>query len=315
LVLIVRFFGKVMPLRAPRTSPDQWVALAAVVDHGSYQGAAAILHRSASTLNYQVQRLQQALGVALLEVRGRRAVLTPHGATLLQRARGVLAELESLEAFAGSLQAGFEPALTLVVDAAYPRDRLLRALAELKGACPQTRLELEDAVLSGAEDAIVDARADVVITARVPRGVLGDWLYETTFVAVAAPSHALHALERPATGHDLARHTQVVLRDSGTRAPRDEGFLGADVRWTVGSLEASRAAVVAGLAYAWLPEHVVADDLAAGRLRPLAVEAGATRRVPLYLVLVHAANAGPAARIAAEVLHRHSIGGAAGADS
>lgn len=296
-----------MPLRLPRTTPEQWVALAAVVDHGGYQGAAEALHRSASALNYQVARLQEALGTALLEVQGRRAVLTAHGAVLLKRARGMLGELDAIEDLARSLRAGFEPELRLVVDAAYPRARLLTALAELQASCPQTRLELADAVLSGAEDAILDGSADVVVTTRVPPGVLGDWLYEATFVAVAAPTHALHALGRAVTPHDLARHTQVVLRDSGTRAPRDEGFLGADVRWTVGSLEASRAAVEAGLAYAWLPEHAIGDAFASGRLRRLELETGATRRVPLYLVLVRGADAGPAARVASEVLHRQSL--------
>jgi DNA-binding transcriptional LysR family regulator len=296
-----------MPLQLPRTSPDQWVALAAVVDHGGYAGAGEALHRSASALNYQVQRLQETLGVRLLEVEGRKARLTPHGEALLRRARGLLGELDAIEAFAASLRAGFEPALRLVVDAAYPRSRLLAALAELQGACPQTRVELADAVLSGAEEAVQDGIADVAITPRVPRGFLGDWLYETTFVAVAAPTHPLHALGRAVTRHDLSLHTQVVLRDSGTRTPRDEGFLGADVRWTVGSLEASRSAVVAGLAYAWLPEYVVAADLHAGRLAALALDAGVTRRVPLYLVLVRGDAAGPAARIAAELLHRHSL--------
>lgn len=296
-----------MPLRLPRTTPEQWVALAAVVDHGGYQGAAEVLHKSPSALNYQVARLQESLGTPLLEVQGRRAVLTAHGAVLLKRARALLGELDAIEDLARSLRAGFEPELRLVVDAAYPRTRLLAALAELQAACPQTRLELADAVLSGAEDAIVDGAADVVVTSRVPPGVLGDWLYETAFVAVAAPSHPLHALGRAVTPHDLARHTQVVLRDSGTRAPRDEGFLGAEVRWTVGSVEASRAAVEAGLAYAWLPDYAVADALAAGRLRRIAMDAGGTRRVPLYLVLVRGADAGPAARIASEVLHRQSL--------
>jgi DNA-binding transcriptional LysR family regulator len=299
-----------MPLRLPRTSPDQWVALAAVVDHGGYQAAGEVLHRSASALNYQVQRLQEALGLPLLEVQGRRAVLTPHGETLLKRARGLLGELDALEALATSLNAGFEPVLRLVVEAAFPRERLLLALAELQTSCPQTRLELRDEVLSGAEDAIVDGTGDVVVTSRVPRGFLGDWLYEATFVAVAAPSHPLHALGRELTTHDLSLHTQVVLRDSGSRAPRDEGFLGADVRWTVGSLDASRAAVEAGLAYAWLPGHVVARDLAAGRVKRLPLAAGATRQVPLYLVLVNAASAGPAARAAAELLHRHALSAA-----
>lgn len=296
-----------MPLRLPRTTPEQWVALAAVVDHGGYQGAAEALHRSASALNYQVARLQESLGTALLEVQGRRAVLTAHGAVLLKRARGMLGELAAIEDLARSLRAGFEPELRIVVDAAYPRTRLLAALAELQATCPQTRLELADAVLSGAEDAILDGAADVVVTTRVPPGVLGDWLYETTFVAVAAPTHPLHALGRAITPHDLARHTQVVVRDSGTRAPRDEGFLGAHVRWTVGGIEASRAAVEAGLAYAWLPEYAIEESLAAGRVQRLALESGGTRRVPLYLVRVRGADAGPAARVASEVLHRQSL--------
>ena len=131
-----------MALRIPRTTPEQWVALAAVVDHGGYQGAADALHRSPSALNYQVARLQEALGTALLEVQGRRAVLTAHGAVLLQRARGMLGEIDALEELARSLHAGFEPELRLVVDVAYPRERLLAALAELQTACPQTRLEL-----------------------------------------------------------------------------------------------------------------------------------------------------------------------------
>ena len=111
-----------MPLRLPRTSPDQWVALAAVVDHGSYQAAGEALHRSASALNYQVQRLQESLGVALLEVQGRRAVLTPHGETLLKRARGLLGELDALESLATSLKAGFEPVLRVLERPSPPSD-------------------------------------------------------------------------------------------------------------------------------------------------------------------------------------------------
>lgn len=295
----------------PRTSPEQWLALAAVVDRGGYLNAAEALDRSPSAISYQVTRLQESLGCRLLEVRGRRAVLTPRGETLLARARGLLDEWRALETFARSLERGYEPALRLVVDVAFPRERLLAALEQLRESCPHTRVDLAEAVLSGAEEAILDGAAqgtaDLVVTSRVPPGFLGDWLYETTFVAVAAPSHPLHALGRSVTRHDLEGHQQVVLRDSGTRAPRDEGFLGAQFRWTVGSLEASAAVVEAGLAYAWLPEHVVADALAAGRLRRLPVEAGATRKVPLYLVVVRPSEAGPATREAAARLHASAI--------
>ena len=297
---------------APKTTPDQWVALANVVDHGGYATAAEALDRSQSAVSYQVTRLQEALGCRLLEVQGRRAVLTPQGEALLARARGLLGEWRALEEFARSLERGFEAVLRVVVDAAFPRARLLSALLELRQRCPSTQLDLAEAVLSGAEEAIVngalDRSADVVVTTRVPSGFLGDWLYETTFVACASPSHPLFALDRTISLHDLEQYQQVVLRDSGTRAPRDEGYLGAKLRWTVGSLDTSIAIVERGLAYAWLPQHTVATSLAAGRLKVLPLEAGASRKVPLYLVLVRPSEAGPAARAAAELLHQCALG-------
>ncbi len=292
---------------APKTTPDQWVALAAVVDLGGYATAAEALDRSQSAVSYQVTRLQEALGCRMLEVQGRRAVLTAPGEALLARARGLLEEWRALETFARSLERGFEAVLAVVVDAAFPRARLLAALLEFKQRCPSTKLDLAEAVLSGAEDAIlngaVDGSADVVVTTRVPAGFLGNWLYETTFVACASPSHPLHGLARKITPHDLEQYQQVVLRDSGTRAPRDEGYLGAEQRWTVGSLDTSIAVVESGLAYAWLPEHQIATSIAAGRLKALPLEAGATRKVPLYLVLVRPGEAGPAAHVAVELLH------------
>ena len=77
-----------MPLtRPPRTSIDQWAVLSAVVELGSYAKAAEALHRSQPAVSYAIANLQQSLGVKLLEIQGRRAVLTTHGGTLLKRAR------------------------------------------------------------------------------------------------------------------------------------------------------------------------------------------------------------------------------------
>jgi DNA-binding transcriptional LysR family regulator len=299
----------------PKTTPDQWVALTAVVDQGGFAAAAETLELSQSAVSYQVTRLQEALQCRLLEVKGRRAVLTPHGEALLARARGLLEQWRALEAFARSLERGFEPVLKVRVDAAFPRSRLLAALLEFKLRCPTTQLDLSEAVLSGAEEAIVDGAvdgsADVVVTSRVPPGFLGDWLCDTTFVACASPKHPLLRLDRRISLQDLEQYQQVVLRDSGTRAPRNEGYLGAKERWTVGSLDTSIAVVESGLAYAWLPDHVVAASLAAGVLTALPLEAGGTRKVPLYLVLVRPSEAGPAAHAAVALLHQFALEGAA----
>jgi DNA-binding transcriptional LysR family regulator len=294
-----------MALPLAKTSLEQWAVLVAVVDEGGYAQAAAALHRSQSAVSYAVSRLQEELNVPLLTLEGRKAVLTPHGQTLLQRARGILRDMSTLELLARSLKQGWEPRLALVVDAAFPRDRLLKIVAELQQLCPNTQMQLSDAVLSGAEEAITEGSADVVVTAHVPNGFLGEFLLDVTFVAVARPEHPLFAVGHELSFQDLTRHVQVVVRDSGLKQPRDEGWLGAERRCTVSSMDASLATVKSGLAYAWLPEHVVAESLRNGTLEPLPLVTGKTRRVPLHLVLVRPDVAGPAARAAVECFQRH----------
>lgn len=288
-----------------RTSLDQWAVLAAVIDQGGYSQAAALLNKSQPAVSYALARLQEALDVPLLVVEGRKAVLTEHGRVLLQRARPLLRDLETLERLAGKLKQGWEPELRLVVDVAFPRNLLLAIVAELQQLCPSTQMQLSDAVLSGAEQAIEDAAADVVVTSRVPPGFLGSFLMDIRFIAVAAPRHPLFEVEVPLTTSHLARHVQVVVRDSGQKRPRNEGWLGADRRCTVSSIEASLATVKAGLGYAWLPEHLLADALREGSVRPLPLAVGGERNMELYLVTVRPELAGPAAQAAVECFHRH----------
>jgi DNA-binding transcriptional LysR family regulator len=252
-----------------------------------------------------VARLQAALDVTLLAPEGRRAVLTSEGQTLLQRARPLLRDLAALERLARSLKQGWESELKLVVDAAFPRERLLQIVAELRQLCPNTQIQLSDAVLSGAEEAIVDGAADVVVTSHIPAGFLGEFLMDVTFVAVARPDHPLLQLGRPLTVDDLAREVQIVVRDSGSRAPRDEGWLGAARRCTVSSLEYSLSMLESGLGFAWVPQHLSAELQRQGRLLALPLAAGGSRRLALHLVLVRPEPAGPAARAAVECFERH----------
>ena len=289
----------------PRTTVEQWAVLSAVVEHGGYAKAAAALHRSQPAVSYAVANLQQSLGVPLLEIQGRRAVLTPRGETLLKRARSVVRDLAMVERLAQVLTRGWEPELKLVVDAAFPRARLLEIVAEVKALCPDTQIQLEDAVLSGAEEAVLDGTADIVVTTIVPPAVLGTWLLDVTFVAVAHPEHALFKLDHVLATEDLEQHTQAVVRDSGRRNPRDAGWLGGVTRCTVTSVEASLALVSAGLAYAWLPEHILEEPLRAGQVRALPLTTGGARKMPLYLVLVHPALACPAAQAVVESFQRH----------
>src|ERR1700685_1406552 len=295
-----------MSMAIAKTSLEQWAVLAAVVDAGGFAQAALALNRSQSAVSYAISRLQESLALPLLVVEGRKSVLTPHGRTLLNRARTLLKDLDTLEQLARSLEQGWEPELMLVVDAAFPRPRLLGIIAELQSSCPSTQIQLADVVLSGAEQAITEGSADLVVASRVPPGYLSDWLLDVNFIAVARADHPLLQLGRDLTTDDLAHHVQAVVRDSGTSHPRDEGWLGGERRFTVSSMDASLATILAGLAYAWLPDHMLVEQLRSGALRRLPLVSGASRNVSLHIVLVHANVLGPAARAAADAFHRHA---------
>ena len=73
-------------------SLDQWRALVAVVDAGSYAAAAETIHRSQSAVTYAIKKLESTLAVRAFELEGRRAVLTPTGQLLVRRARALLEE-------------------------------------------------------------------------------------------------------------------------------------------------------------------------------------------------------------------------------
>ena len=51
----------------PRTTLEQWRVLQAIVDAGGFAQAAQELHRSQSSVSYAIARLQEQVGVPLLE--------------------------------------------------------------------------------------------------------------------------------------------------------------------------------------------------------------------------------------------------------
>ena len=115
-------------MNTPKVTLDQWRALQAVIDCGGFAQAAAQLHRSQSSVSYAVNRLQDMLGVKLMHIEGRKAVLSEAGEVLLQRSRQLLADASAIEQQAHHLEQGWEAEIRLAVEAAYPKQMLVDAL-------------------------------------------------------------------------------------------------------------------------------------------------------------------------------------------
>src|SRR5512137_390299 len=109
---------------------EEWEILRAVVQLGGFAPAAEQLNRSQSTISYAIARLQERLGVRLLELKGRKAQLTEVGRVLLADAEPHLAGFQQLEQRARSLASGGETEIRVSVDSIFPNDRLFAALAE-----------------------------------------------------------------------------------------------------------------------------------------------------------------------------------------
>ncbi|MDT8405260.1 LysR family transcriptional regulator [Sulfuriflexus sp.] len=286
----------------PRVTLEQWRALQAVVDNGGFAQAATALHRSQSSVSYTLAKLQEQLGIPVLRIEGRKAILTDEGEVLLRRARHLLQEAIELEQFAAGLGLGWETEVHLVVDAAFPTDLLLRALSRFAPRSHGSRVQLNEVVLSGAEEALAQGSADLVIGASMPAGFLGDPLLDIEFIAVSHASHPLQQLQRQITTSDLERELQIVIRDSGVRQQRDVGWLGAEHRWSVSSMETAITAVVDGLGYCWLPEHSICKQLEAGVLKALPLREGGRYKATLYLVYGQPGEPGPGTQLLAELL-------------
>ena len=288
----------------PRISLDQWRALVAVVEEGSYARAAEALHKTQSTVSYAVGRIEEQLGVVVFHREGRRAVLTTAGRVLYRRGRHLVDESVRLEQTAARLGEGVEPVLGLGVEILFPTWLLLQCLEIFAAEYPETRVELYETVLGGGEELLQQGGVELALSSAVPAGFVGDPLMQARFLAVAAPTHPLHRKARSLTLDDLKEHRHVIVRDSGTRREREGAWQVTENRWTVSNKATSIRALCMGLGFAWIAEEVIRDELASGSLRPLPLEHGGERWGVLYLAYADPDGAGPATRRLGEILRQ-----------
>jgi DNA-binding transcriptional LysR family regulator len=277
-----------------RISLDQWQALVTVVDTGSYARAAQSLHKTQSSISYAIQRLEDQLEVAAFRIEGRRAVLTQAGEVLYRRGRSLIEQAARLEATAHRLGAGVEAEIGLGAEILYPTWRLLQCLEAFATSFPNTRVELYETVLGGGEELLEQGQVDLAICSRVPSGFAGEPLMQVRFVAVAAPTHPLHQLNRTLTLEDLSEHRHLFIRDSGSKRERSNGWEVTEQRWTVSHKATSIRAACMGLGFAWFAEDIIHDELRDGSLLPLPLDRGSERWGTLYLAYADPDGAGPA---------------------
>jgi DNA-binding transcriptional LysR family regulator len=268
---------------------DQMRVLIAVVETGSFSGAARRLGRVQSAISQSINTLESVLGLTLFDRAGKTPVLTEPGKAILKDARRLVDGARSLKARAESIVADIEPELTLAVDAFFPTGPLMASLKALRGEFPQMPVSVFTEGLGGPEQRLRDGVARLAIypfaVNRAP-DLAAEFLTEIALIPVVAAHHPLAEFEGSVTREALEPHIQLVLTD---RTPLTQNLQGGVIShniWRFADLSTRLDFLLAGFGWCNMPAHMVIDHIEAGRLKRLTLAETEASLVRMHIHVV-----------------------------
>ena len=233
--------------------------LVALADHKHFGRAAAACYVSQPTLSTQIKKLEDELGVPLVERAPRKVMLTPAGRDAAERARRIVAEVEQMKEAArrsqdpeaGTVRLGMFPTLGPYL--------LPHVVPRIRARFPHLELllveEKSDVLLSRLREGKLDAGLLALPVA--DDQLHTEFLFEEPFVLAVPSGHTL-ASRKHITLADLNRESLLLL-DEG-HCLRDQALdvchlAGAEEKsgFRATSLETLRQMVAANVGVTLLP--------------------------------------------------------------
>lgn len=254
-------------------------AFVAVVDTRGFSAAARQLGVSKSAVSKRLNRLEQRLGLRLLQRTTRAMSLTEAGQMLYVRAAPAVAELAETRRLAGALLEAPRGSLHVTASVTFGKLCLSPLIPEFLARYPEVDLRLT--LLDRFVD-LVDEGYDLALrlTRSPPESLVAKALMPVDYRLVASPAYlAGRTITEPA---DLAGLNG--LHYHGADAPRPAGERFADWQFVragqnvevrvqrrvaVNNSEIVRDLVLAGLGVGLVWNYAVDGDIAAGRLQRL----------------------------------------------
>jgi len=270
-----------------RLSSDDIALFTLVVERGSFAAAAMETGQTASAVSRAISRLEDKLGVRLLERTTRRLALTAEGEQLLAHGEGILAAIEAAESDVTATSGRPRGRVRVSMGSALARHPFAAALGDFAGRYPDIRLEL----------IITDRRVDLIgeqIDVAIRTGPLADSsliarrIGESRRVVCASPDY-LARRGVPETPEDLCRHTCMTIAGHAYLSEWPMRDAAGTVRSvTVRSAMSTDSALmlrdmaVAGVGIVRLAKFVISDALADGRLVPLLIDHHVDEPFPIW---------------------------------
>ena len=271
-----------------KISLDSIETLDTIVRLGSFAAAAKAMHKAQSAVSYGVRQLEEALGVAVFDRRGHRAVLTEAGQMVLAEGRVLLAHARRMETLAGRFHEDWEPRIEAVIDGILPMDPIMRALKRLMADGVPTSTQIKVEFLGGVQDRFERDRADMMLVKDYIRSesLIEHALPDVEVVLVAAEGHPLFSGAAALSLEDLRRHVELTVHDSSeSRRIADVHLFGGPRVFFLSDFFTKKKALTMGLGFGWMPLYLVRDELARGALREVPFEGGS--RYSFTPMLVH----------------------------
>lgn len=254
-----------------KTNSEELTVFVQVVESGSFSRAAEQLAMANSAVSRIVKRLEEKLGVNLLNRTTRQLSLTEEGAQYFRRAQRILQEMAAAET---EMLAVHEiPQGVLRVDSAMPMVlHLLAPLAtKFNERYPHIRLSL---VSSEGYINLIERKVDIALRAGEldDSGLRARHLFDSRFRVIASPEYlAKHGT--PQSTEELAGHQCLGFTEPGslnTWAVLDAQGNPYKIspHFTASSGEILRSLCLSGCGIACLSDFLVDNDIAEGKLIP-----------------------------------------------
>ncbi|NGR07362.1 LysR family transcriptional regulator [bacterium SGD-2] len=246
------------------------VLLANIVEAGNLSVAARRLKMSRANVSYHLSQLEKALGQQLLRRTTRRLEPTELGFRLYEHGCAIRNELMAARESVAVLGKGLHGSVRLSVPTGFGNLVMADWMIEFKRHYPDIALNL---LFDNRVEDLLRDEVDVAIRvmSEPPQQLVAKELAEVRYVVcVSAPYAQRHAV--PQTLESLAQAPIITSAVVG-RQLRLSAYKGAQRREvalhpTLASenFQFLREAVLGGLGVGLVPDYVVADDIAAGRV-------------------------------------------------
>ncbi|MGX9789232.1 LysR family transcriptional regulator ArgP [Mycobacterium sp. MMS18-G62] len=258
---------------------QQLAALAAVIEHGSFDAAAERLHVTPSAVSQRIKALEQRVGQVLV-VREKPCTATPAGAPLLRlAAQTALLEAEALAEMGGG--EGALPRIALAVNADSMATWFTGVFEELDDVLFDIRIEDQDHSARLLREGVV---MGAVTTERTPvTGCRVQPLGVMRYIPVASKAYMERCLPEGFTAHGAAQAPSLAWnRDDALQDMLVRRVFRRDIVRPVHfvpTAEGFGAAVQTGLGWGMFPDSLAAPHLDDGSFVRVADE---HLDVPLY---------------------------------